>query len=196
MQVKVRFKSFYWLLELLYTASPWTPPPEWLVLLEHFAYPCYKREIHRPELNLWNLWIPKFLFSRSFLELLIYLSSLSSLQFFLVGLIKDDNFKWMCDLKWLCRRSRLDVFYKKVFWKISQNSQENTCVRVSFQIKVQAWGCDFVKSVNFVKFLRRPFLLNTSGGCFCLYYYTWFIFAGYVFSAIHPLYFNAFRCYT
>ena len=29
---------------------------------------------------------------------------------------------------------------KRLFLKISQNSQENTCVRVSFLIKLQAWG--------------------------------------------------------
>ena len=31
-------------------------------------------------------------------------------------------------------------FVKKVFFEISQNSQENTCGRVSFSIKLQAWG--------------------------------------------------------
>ena len=31
-----------------------------------------------------------------------------------------------------------EVFYKKLFLKISQNSQENTCTRVSFLIKLQA----------------------------------------------------------
>ena len=29
---------------------------------------------------------------------------------------------------------------KKVFLEISQNSQEKTCARVSFLIKLQAWG--------------------------------------------------------
>ena len=29
---------------------------------------------------------------------------------------------------------------KKVFLEISQNSQENTCTRISFLIKFQAWG--------------------------------------------------------
>ena len=33
---------------------------------------------------------------------------------------------------------------KNVFLEISQNSQENTCARVSFLIKLQAWGsCEF-----------------------------------------------------
>ena len=39
---------------------------------------------------------------------------------------------------------------KKVFLRISQISQENTCARVSFLIKLQAW-------------LWTPFLQNTSG---------------------------------
>ena len=53
---------------------------------------------------------------------------------------------------------------KKVFLEISQKSQENTCARV----------CNFINKrlrhwcfpVNFVKFLRTPFYINTSGGCF------------------------------
>ena len=32
------------------------------------------------------------------------------------------------------------VLWKKVFLEISQNSQENTCARVSFLIKLQASG--------------------------------------------------------
>ena len=53
---------------------------------------------------------------------------------------------------------------KKVFLEIFQNSQENTCARVSFLIKLQAcvtllkkrlWHRCF--PVNFAKFLRTPF---------------------------------------
>ena len=70
---------------------------------------------------------------------------------------------------------------KKVLLEISQNSQENTCARVSFLIKVQASACSFIKKetlaqvfscatslkkrlwhtsfpVNFAKFLRKSFL--------------------------------------
>ena len=43
--------------------------------------------------------------------------------------------------------------------KISQNSQENTCARDSFLIKLQASGrCCRCFPVNFAKFLRTPFL--------------------------------------
>ena len=52
------------------------------------------------------------------------------------------------------------VLYKKMFLKISQNSQENTCARVSFLIE-RLWHRCFL--VNFVKFSRTPFLQNTSG---------------------------------
>ena len=38
------------------------------------------------------------------------------------------------------RSSLPEVFYKKVFLEISQNSKENTCARVSFLIKLQASG--------------------------------------------------------
>ena len=39
-----------------------------------------------------------------------------------------------------------EVFYvKKLFLEILQNSQENTCARVSFLIKLQAPACNFIK---------------------------------------------------
>ena len=63
----------------------------------------------------------------------------------------------------------------KMFLEISQNSQENTCARVSFFNKVaglrpatllkkRLWHRCF--AVNFAKFLRTPFLQNTYGDCF------------------------------
>ena len=45
---------------------------------------------------------------------------------------------------------------KNVFLEISQDSQENTCTRVSFLIKLQAEDRCF--PVNFANFLRTPFL--------------------------------------
>ena len=59
----------------------------------------------------------------------------------------------------LSRSSQQRCFMKKVFLEISQNSQENTCARVSF-LKKRLWQRCF--PVNFVKFLRTPFLQNTS----------------------------------
>ena len=47
-----------------------------------------------------------------------------------------------------------------MFLEISQNSQENTCARVSFLIKFQAAPAI---SVNFAKFLRTLYSQNTSG---------------------------------
>ena len=54
---------------------------------------------------------------------------------------------------------------KKVFLKMSQSSQEGTCTRDSFLIKLQAWPATLLKkniwhrcfTVNFTKFLRTPF---------------------------------------
>ena len=54
---------------------------------------------------------------------------------------------------------------KKVFLEIPQNSQENTCARVSFLIKLQASPATLLQKrpwhwcfpVNFAKFLRTPF---------------------------------------
>ena len=63
-----------------------------------------------------------------------------------------------------------DVLWKNVFLEISQNSQENTCSRVSFNkvaglrsatlIKKRFWHRCF--PVNFAEFLRTHFLQNTS----------------------------------
>ena len=40
-------------------------------------------------------------------------------------------------------------FVKKAIFEISQNSQENTCARASFSIKLPASG--FIKKSNFIK---------------------------------------------
>ena len=52
------------------------------------------------------------------------------------------------------------VLSKKVFWKNSQNSQENNFAIVSFLIKLQAYWC---LTVNFAKFLRTAFWHSSSG---------------------------------
>ena len=53
------------------------------------------------------------------------------------------------------------VLKKKVALEILQNSQENTCAKVSFLIKKGLWHKCF--PVNFVKFLGTTLLRNTSG---------------------------------
>ena len=62
------------------------------------------------------------------------------------------------------------VLRRKVFLEIPQNSQENTCPKVSFLIKLQVALTLFKKKlwhryfpVNYVEFLGTPFLQNTSG---------------------------------
>ena len=40
------------------------------------------------------------------------------------------------------------VLKKKAFLKIAQISQENTCARVSFLIKLQASACNFIKIID------------------------------------------------
>ena len=57
------------------------------------------------------------------------------------------------------RSSHRRCSVKKVFLEISQNLQENTYARVSFS-KKRLWHRCF--PVNFPKFLRTPFLQNTS----------------------------------
>ena len=58
-----------------------------------------------------------------------------------VGILKP--VKVMMNVK----SSRPEVSIKKVFLKTLQNSQENTCARVSFLIKLQAEACN----CNFIK---------------------------------------------
>ena len=61
------------------------------------------------------------------------------------------------------------VLWKKVFLKVSQNSQENTCARVFFLIKLQATG---LFSGVFLWILRnlkeRLFYRTPLGDCFCV----------------------------
>ena len=49
------------------------------------------------------------------------------------------------------------VLCKKVFLEISQNSQENTCARVSFLINLQAWGLAQVFSCEFCEISKNTF---------------------------------------
>ena len=63
---------------------------------------------------------------------------------------------------------------KKVFLKISQNSQENTCTRVSFLIKLQVLARNFIKketlaqvfSFEFCEIFKSTFYRTPSGNCF------------------------------
>ena len=61
------------------------------------------------------------------------------------------------------RSSHQRCSIKQMFLRISQNSQESTCARASFLIKLKKrlWHSCF--SVNFGKFLWTSFLQNTSG---------------------------------
>ena len=73
--------------------------------------------------------------------------------------------------------SYLRCFVKKVFLEISQNLQENACARDSFLIKMQARFATLLTNslwyrcfpMNFVKFIRTPFLQNTSGRLLVLF---------------------------
>ena len=69
------------------------------------------------------------------------------------------------------RSSRPDVFCEKDVLRNFANSQENTCARVNFLIKLQAAPATLLKKrlwhrcfrMNFAKFLRTPFSQSTSG---------------------------------
>ena len=61
------------------------------------------------------------------------------LQLYSVGLYACYN---LCALlsRCKCQKQPPEVFYKKMFWKNSQNSEGKTCATVSFLIKFQASG--------------------------------------------------------
>ena len=48
-------------------------------------------------------------------------------------------------------------FVKKAFLEILQNSQENTCARVSFLIKLQAEACNFIKKETLTQVFSSDF---------------------------------------
>ena len=52
----------------------------------------------------------------------------------------DEGFPWLIE-----KQPSGSFPWEKVLLEISQNSQENTCARVSFLIKLQASACDFIK---------------------------------------------------
>ena len=54
-----------------------------------------------------------------------------------------------------------------MFLEISQNSQKNTCARVSFLIKIKKILSYRWFPVNFVKFLRTPWFKTPMGDCLC-----------------------------
>ena len=61
--------------------------------------------------------------------------------------------KWLLYLKQ--KQSSRGVLQEKLFLKISQNLQENTCARISFLIKLQAlgnaghlWTTPSIKTIN------------------------------------------------
>ena len=54
LQVKLRFKTFYWLLKLLYTAFAWNTATSGLFCSKFWHILCNKRVIYGPERNLYN----------------------------------------------------------------------------------------------------------------------------------------------
>ena len=62
--------------------------------------------------------------------------------------IKFKTFTFFRNAEAVARRCSV----KKMFLEISQNSQGNTCARVSFLIKLQAKACRFIKKTLAQKF--------------------------------------------
>ena len=73
--------------------------------------------------------------------------------FHLIHLTKDDEGAFLSPLEAFDQRCSV----KKCFLEISQNSQENTCARVSFLIKLQALACKFMKKETQAQVLSCEF---------------------------------------
>ena len=100
--------------------------------------------------------------------LIAFFKILQKQTFFCCIWTKKERFEWKKMTSSGCyqtifvlQKQPQDIFYKKVFLKFSQNSQKNTCIGVSFLLKKRPGHRFF--PVSFVKFLRAPFLQNTSG---------------------------------
>ena len=79
------------------------------------------------------------------------------------------------------------VLQKMVSLEISQNSQENTCVRVSFLIKLQA-ACNFIKKETLAQVFSREFC-KISKNTFFIKHLSWLV----LYSFTLVLYVNSFK---
>ena len=79
------------------------------------------------------------------------------------------RFSWILRAEAVARRCSV----KKEFLEILQNSQENTCARVTFLIKLQTSACNFIEKETLAQVFsselcetskNTSFLQNTSGG--------------------------------
>ena len=73
---------------------------------------------------------------------------------------------------------------EKVLLKILQNSQKNTCVRVSFLVKLQA-SCNFIKKGVLAQVFKNTFYIEDYQWLLFQYIYIWIIFC----------YFESFCCW-
>ena len=97
----------------------------------------------------------------AWIKLYILTDSLCYVVTFFISRVNGVSHSFIFPLLILFRSSHRRCSIKKVFFKISQNSQENICAKVSFILKRRLWHRCF--PVNFAKVLRTPFLQNTSG---------------------------------
>ena len=77
---------------------------------------------------------------------------------------------------------------KMLFLGISQNSQENTCARVSVLIKILAEACNFLKTEALAQVFSCEFCeisKKTSGGCLCIWVGIWKIYGSLKIDSKH-----------
>ena len=86
---------------------------------------------------------------KSRFQMFLDLSTFVSFGYFFPNILSKIAVKWCFKFSEAATRG---VLCQKVFLEISQNSQENTCARVTFERLAQVFP------VNFVEFVRTPFL--------------------------------------
>ena len=87
----------------------------------------------------------------------VFLSNLKELSY-LPWPNKYSNLKTICHFLWtklLAEAATRGVLQQKLFLEMSQNSQENTCARVSFLIQLQA--CNFIKKETLAQVISCEF---------------------------------------
>ena len=78
-----------------------------------------------------------------------HMKKINMLEVYYEKNVRIEKLKNSANQEWVAVAQRCSV--KKIFLKTSQNSQENTCARVSFFIKFQASACNFIKKETLVQ---------------------------------------------
>ena len=121
----------------------------------------------------------KFPFSASHECLLVFTANESNMLLFW-------NFDWLLSFDQAIQRHLSTGFVKKIFWNISQNSQENTYVASFLQVLANFTSEGLHRwrfPMKFTKFFRKSFYRTRPNDCFWNHF-SWHSFLQYCFSQL------------